>query len=78
MVNPISEFSSSENLKSKQDAAKRHAKGFKLTGLGAFLGFISCILSILNPIPEIYYFILYGLTSISILIAFLGLYFIFE
>jgi hypothetical protein len=58
--------------------AKRQFIGFACMGLGAFLGFISCVLSILNPIPELYNIILFGLTSLSILVICLGLYFVFE
>jgi hypothetical protein len=52
--------------------------GFICAGLGAFLGFISCVLSIINPIPELYNLILFGLTSLAITIIVVGLYFIFE
>lgn len=58
--------------------SKRQFTGFCCTGLGAFLGFISCILSILNPVPELYNLILFGLTSVAILIVFYGLYCLFE
>jgi hypothetical protein len=62
----------------KQKLARRQASGFIWSGLGAFLGFVSCALTIINPIPEIYYWILYGLTSIAILIICRGLYLVFE
>ncbi len=58
---------------------KRRGKtGLNCLFIGAFLGFLSCILSITNPIPDLYYHILYGLTSIAITIIFVGLYCIFE
>lgn len=57
---------------------KRRWNGFLCMGVGAFLGFISCVLSLTNPFPEMYYVVLYGMTSLSILIIFLGLYFVFE
>lgn len=47
-------------------------------GLGAFTGFISCVLSIINPVPELYNVFLFGLTSVAVLIVFAGLYFLFE
>ncbi len=62
----------------KAKYAKRQFTGFVCMGLGAFLGFISCVLTLVNPVPELYYWFLYGLTSIAILIIFLGLYFVFE
>lgn len=57
---------------------KRRQTGFILMALGAFLGLLSCVLSIFNPIPALFNLILYGLTSVAICIAFTGLYFILE
>lgn len=57
---------------------KRQFTGFIILGAGATLGFISCLLSVLNPVPELYYWFLYGFTSIALVFIFLGLYFIFE
>jgi hypothetical protein len=58
--------------------ANKQFVGFLCVAIGAFLGFISCVLSILNPIPELYNVILFGLTSIAIIIICVGMYFIFE
>lgn len=58
--------------------AKRQNIGFGLVGIGALLGFISCVLTMINPIPELCDFFLYGLTSIAIVIVFAGLYCVFE
>jgi hypothetical protein len=58
--------------------AKRQFTGFVCMGLGAFIGFISCMLTVFNPIPELYNIILFGLTSVAILIICLGMYFVFE
>jgi hypothetical protein len=58
--------------------AKRQNIGFILMAIGAFLGLMSCLLTILNPFPELFGFTLYGLTSIAIIVAFVGLYYIFE
>lgn len=58
--------------------AKRQQIGFVLIAVGAFLGLLSCLLSIFNPIPALFNLILYGLTSVAIIIAFTGLYFILE
>ena len=62
----------------KLRSAKRQFKGFIFLGIGAFLGFVSCTLTLINPVPSLYYYILYGLTSISMTFIFLGLYFVFE
>jgi hypothetical protein len=58
--------------------ARKQFVGFFCMGLGAFLGFVSCVLSLINPIPELYNLILFGLTSIAILIIVVGMYFLFE
>ncbi len=58
--------------------AKKQFKGFICLGVGAFLGFLSCVLTLINLVPELYNWILFGLTSISILVICLGLYNVFE
>ncbi len=58
--------------------AKRLFAGFFCMGLGAVLGFLSCVITLINPVPELYGIILYGLTSVAILIIFTGLYLVFE
>jgi hypothetical protein len=62
----------------KQRSAKLQFNGFICLGVGAFIGFISCLLSILNPFPEFYYAILFGFTALAICIIMAGLYYIFE
>jgi hypothetical protein len=56
----------------------RRSKGFVFAGSGAVLGFVGCMLAILNPLPELYYLGLYGFTSIAAILIFMGLYFLFE
>lgn len=58
--------------------AKRQFTGFICMGVGAFLGFISCVLAILNPVAELHNLFLYGLTSVAVIIVFIGLYLLFE
>lgn len=58
--------------------ANKQFTGFICMGLGAFLGFLSCVLSIINPVPELYTVFLFGLTSIAILVIVYGLYLVFE
>ncbi len=57
---------------------KRRTQGFIFIGIGAFCGFLSCLLSIINPIPALYHWILCGMTSIAILIVVIGMYYILE
>ena len=58
--------------------AGRQRRGFIYLGVGGFLGFISCVLTLTNPVPELFNWILFGLTSISILLICRGLYSVFE
>ena len=58
--------------------AKRQNAGFVLVGIGALLGFLSCVLTMVNPIPDLIDFFLYGLTSIAIIVVMMGLYLVFE
>jgi hypothetical protein len=58
--------------------AKKLQAGFVCMAAGAFLGFVSCLLTIINPVPALYNIILYGLTSVAICIICLGMYFVFE
>lgn len=57
---------------------KRQTRGFMFSGLGAFIGFAGGILSVLNPVPELFYFFLFGFTSLAVVLVILGLYFLFE
>ena len=58
--------------------AKRLSAGFVYMAIGSVLGFTSTMLTIINPVPELYNYILYGLTSVAILVLFWGLYLVFE
>ncbi|MBK8244029.1 MAG: hypothetical protein IPK88_11440 [Saprospiraceae bacterium] len=52
--------------------------GFIYLGIGGVLGFVSCVFSMLIDDHFINSCFLYGGTSIAILLAFIGFYFIFE
>lgn len=56
--------------------ARRQSKGFLLMAIGAFIGLVSCILTILNIFSL--GITLYALTSLAIIIVFAGMYFVFE
>jgi hypothetical protein len=58
--------------------AQKQFVGFFLMSLGAVLGFVSCVLSLVNPIPSLYEVILYGFTSVAILLIVAGMYCLFE
>ena len=57
---------------------RRRSTGFICMATGAFLGFLSCVLTITHALPHMYDFIMYGLTSIAVCIVVLGLYYVFE
>lgn len=57
---------------------KRLSMGSTMLAVGAVLGFISCVLTLWNPVPELYYWILYGVTSTAVLLISWGLYYVFE
>lgn len=57
---------------------KRQFNGFICLSAGALLGFVSCVLTLVNPVPELYNWVLYGLTSVAISIIILGLYYLME
>lgn len=57
---------------------KRRTTGFIFMAAGAFLGFLSCVLTISHALPNMYDFIMYGLTSIAVCMVVLGLYYVFE
>lgn len=58
--------------------AKRQITGIICMGIGALLGFLSCLLTITQAIPQMHDFIFYGLTMIAIVVVVIGLYFVFE
>ncbi|HEX5151709.1 MAG TPA: hypothetical protein VFW07_09670 [Parafilimonas sp.] len=58
--------------------AKRQFTGFIFLGVGAFVGFLSCVTALVNPVPDLFHWFLYGLTSIALLLIFYGLYLLFN
>lgn len=62
----------------KKHNDEKQTLGFILMAIGAFIGFLSCIFTMLDFAPDLRWFLLYGLTSIAIVIITAGLYFAFE
>ncbi len=58
--------------------AGKHSIGITCVIAGAVMGFLSCMLAILNPVPALFHVFLYGITPVAIIILFIGLYFLFE
>ena len=69
-----------ENVRAFKKAlyAKRQFAGFIFLGVGAFVGFLSCIIALVNPVPDLFHWFLYGLTSIALIFIFYGLYLLFN
>ncbi len=57
---------------------KRQRIGFLFMGIGSFLGFLSCVLTMIDIMPAFNNFFLYGLTSLAVAMVFVGLFFVFE
>ncbi|MBL7700703.1 MAG: hypothetical protein JNM14_00515 [Ferruginibacter sp.] len=62
----------------KMRYSKRRNMGFTFMAAGAFLGFLSCVLTISHVLPQMFDFIFYGLTTLAVCIVVLGLYYVFE
>ncbi|MEX1190083.1 MAG: hypothetical protein WED33_12555 [Bacteroidia bacterium] len=58
--------------------SRRQFNSILLLGTGAFIGFVGCVLSLINPFPDYYYWILYGSTAVAACIIFAGLYTLLE
>ena len=67
-----------QKLYKKKRLDERTRKGFIYMGIGSSLGLLSCLCAIMGVLPELRDFILYGLTSIGIVLALVGGYFVFE
>lgn len=66
------------SLFKKKKNDEKQTLGFVILGIGAFIGFLSCVFTMLDLIPELRGFMLYGLTSIALVFIMAGLYFVFE
>ena len=62
----------------KQKYAGRQKTGLILLAAGAITGFLSCVLTLLNPAPALHDLFLFGLTSVAIVVICWGLYLVFE
>ena len=62
----------------KMRCEKRRTKGFLCMALGAFLGFLSCVLTITHALPHMFDFIFYGLTTLAVCVVVYGMYCVFE
>ncbi len=52
--------------------------GFIFMAVGAFIGFLACIMAMINPMPDIQDFFLFGLTLIAVGLMMYGMYLVFN
>jgi magnesium-transporting ATPase (P-type) len=78
--NQVSEDEATAILKAykKTKTEKRQTYGFVAAGIGAFFCMFSCVFTLLGILPELRGVILYGLTTVGIMVIVAGLYLIFE
>jgi hypothetical protein len=62
----------------KLQEEKRRTIGFVYMAAGAFLGFISCVLTMMDLIPAFTGVFLYGFTTLAIIIVLIGCFLVFE
>ena len=62
----------------KQKAESRQKAGFIWMAAGAMLGFVSCVMTMLNLFPALTGIFLYGFTTLAIGVVFIGCYLVFE
>ncbi len=63
---------------SRYRIARRNTMGWLCMGLGGFLGLVSCVLTMLDPLPDFRGLFMYGFTSIAVTMAFYGCYLVME
>lgn len=57
---------------------RRNTTGWFLMGLGGFLGLVSCVLTMTDPLPGLRWLFMYGLTTLAVGIALYGCRMVFE
>lgn len=56
----------------------RNTRGWLWMGIGGFLGLVSCVLTMLEPLPVMRGVFMYGLTSVAVSMALYGCYLVME
>jgi hypothetical protein len=68
----------SEGSQDKKSFENRTSLGWKLMIVGSVIGFISCVITILDLAPDFRGLCLYGLTTLGVILAFTGCYLVME
>ncbi|MBK9106622.1 MAG: hypothetical protein IPL92_19205 [Saprospiraceae bacterium] len=63
---------------SRYRVGKRNTQGWMLMGVGGFIGFVSCVITMIDPLPDFRGLFMYGFTSIAIMMALYGCYLVME
>jgi hypothetical protein len=58
--------------------ARRNTMGWSMMCLGGFLGLLSCVLTMVDPIPDIRGVFMYGFTTVAVTMAMYGCYLVME
>ena len=57
---------------------KKQITGFVFMAIGAFVGFLACVMAMINPLPDIQDFFLFGFTLIAVGLMMYGMYLVFN
>ena len=57
---------------------KKQITGFVFMAVGAFVGFLACVMAMINPFPDIQDFFLFGFTLIAVGLMMYGMYLVFN
>ena len=57
---------------------RKQISGFVFMAIGAFVGFLACVMAMINPMPDIQDFFLFGLTLIAVGLMIYGMYLVFN
>ncbi len=58
--------------------ANKQITGFVFMAVGAFIGFLACVMAMINPMPDMQDFFLFGLTLIAVGMMMYGMYLVFD
>jgi len=58
--------------------ARRNTMGWIMMFTGGFLGLVSCVLTMLDPLPEMRGVFMYGFTTVAVTMAMYGCYLVME
>ncbi|MBP6368293.1 MAG: hypothetical protein KA343_13575 [Nitrosomonas sp.] len=56
----------------------RNTRGWLWMGIGGFMGLVSCVLTMLEPLPVLRGIFMYGLTSVAVAMALYDCYLVME